>query len=220
MPRAASALSNLKETLLILTVFYFYGLAFALLLHRETFGLDQPAIFLAMCGIFLLSVAFEVVLAWWNTKRFLLWIGLGVVSYGVIGLYLAPILYGQGILVYVLLEPLVIVFIGGLAFSYGHIFALQIMESKRVSPAQLSSAVLRLPGWAIRHGGIEKTYLFQDFPEALNFVNRVATIAARTHHKPAVFISGASVVVRLTTPEEGGVTVTDLNLARSFDALV
>lgn len=116
-------LNGLKDTLLVLCICYFYALAFGLGLHREVFGLDDQRIFLSMCALFLFALSIEALLSWWNRRAILFWGVLGVLFYGIVGLYVAPIFYGASIITYVLLEPLVIVFVGGFAFAYGHVLA-------------------------------------------------------------------------------------------------
>jgi len=218
MSRVSQAFGNLKETLLIITVLYFYGLAFALIFHRDTYGLDQPGIFLFVGILFFIALVLEAVLAFWDKLKFLFWVALGIVSFAIIGLYLAPALYGSGILVYVFLEPLIIALIGGFAFSTGHILSTQLFSTVRLTSPQLSSALARLPGWTTVRGGIEKTYRFTDFSEALNFLNRVATYVNRSRHRPEFALKGTTVSIHLTTPGEGGITATDIAHAKKFDS--
>lgn len=116
-------LVNLKESLLVLCICYFYAIAFSLGLHREVFGLDDVRIFVSMCALFLFALSIEVLLSWWNKRAQFFWICMAVLFYGVMGLYVAPIIYGPSIITYVLLEPLVIVFVGGFAFVYGKVLS-------------------------------------------------------------------------------------------------
>lgn len=220
MPSTPFVLLNLKETILVVTVLYFYALAFALSFDRPTYGMDAPAIFLTMSVLFLLAMALEIVLAWWDKRRVLLWFVLAVVSYGVIGLYVAPAVYGSWILLFVLLEPLLIAFVGGFAFASAHLIARSLFSTILLRPNQLAVALDRLPGWNLDGEAIRKTYEFVDFAEALNFVNQAGRVIEATHHHPSeLHLTGNRVEIALTSPEERGVTITDVSLARKFDSL-
>lgn len=213
------ALLRLKDILLVLSVAYFYGLAIALQFRLATYGMDTPAIFLAMNVFFLLAIGLEVTLAWWNKKVSVLWLALGVLSYGIIGLYVAPAFYGSWILTFVFLEPLIIVFVGGLAFGFGHMLAPHVVPATRLSPGQIRSALGGLPGWEYADGKLAKAFQFRDFVGTLNFLNQVGEILNETRHHIEFHLSGRAITLVLTTPDQKGVTVTDLDHARKFDAI-
>jgi 4a-hydroxytetrahydrobiopterin dehydratase len=84
----------------------------------------------------------------------------------------------------------------------------------------LSLALRDLPGWE-RHGnGIRKTYRFDDFASAAQFVGRVADAAVAVGRQPNVAIGGSRVTLELT-PNAGGVlTQGDVTLARRIQRLV
>lgn len=212
-------LLNLKETLLVVTVLYFYGLAFALHFNAPTYGVDRPAVFLTMGMLFLTALGLEVILAWWEKKGLFIWLLLWVVSYGVIGLYVAPKIFGSWILLYVYFEPIVMVFIGGFAFAYGRVLAEQLFPERVIPREQLHRELIRLPGWNAKDGVLVKTYAFKDFSEALNFVNKAARIAEREHHHPDFNIRFNKVDVRLTSKDEGGIARRDVRMARKIDAV-
>lgn len=204
---------------MLLSVCYFYGLAFALHFDKPTFGLDAPPVFLVMGTIFLLALALEVVLAWWNRISFISWAFLWLVSYGVIGLYVAPLIFGPEILLFVYVEPVIIIFLGGFAFIYGKLIADAFLPQRRLSQERLQRELLGLPGWQIDGNGIVKTYNFKTFPDALNFVNRVALIAESMQHHPDVHTKQSSVIIHLTSHEDGGVAMRDIREAKKIDAI-
>jgi 4a-hydroxytetrahydrobiopterin dehydratase len=84
----------------------------------------------------------------------------------------------------------------------------------------LARAPHDLPGWE-RHGsGIRRTYTFDDFASAAQFVGRVADAAVAVGRQPNVAIVGSHVTLELT-PDPGGVlTQDDLTLARRVQRLV
>lgn len=213
-----SNLHNLKEMLLVITVVYFYGLGFALLFHRPTFGLDAPPMFLTMSSLFLIAILIEMMLAWWNKLRFILWGMLGLLAYAILGLYLAPSLYGDEILLYVFVEPLLITFIGGFAFVYGRLLADAFFSGAPLRPAALERSLRTLPGWVIERNALRKTYRFDGFGSALNFLNRIGRLGEKRTHYPRVHMRGSSVSVELSTSHPNGVSHLDISMAREIDA--
>ncbi|MDA8076066.1 MAG: 4a-hydroxytetrahydrobiopterin dehydratase [Actinomycetota bacterium] len=58
-----------------------------------------------------------------------------------------------------------------------------------------------------------------DFAGALAYVNLVGELSERANHHPDVDIRWRTVVLRLTTHSEGGITERDLSLAARIDAI-
>lgn len=75
-------------------------------------------------------------------------------------------------------------------------------------------------GWA--HAGeiIEKTYEFESFVPAVEFVNRVAGLAEDANHHPDIDIRYNRVRIGLATHDAGGITEKDTGLAERIDAAV
>jgi 4a-hydroxytetrahydrobiopterin dehydratase len=76
-----------------------------------------------------------------------------------------------------------------------------------------------LEGWRGTTSGIEKTFSFADFNGSVRFVNRVAQVADELNHHPDVAISWNKVTLTLVTHSAGGVTQSDIALARRIDPL-
>lgn len=219
MSPLVSYLANLKEFVLVVCILYFYGLAFAMQFGKSLYGLDHPAVFLAMCLLYLLAVGYEIVYSWWRAKPFVVWFLLWVVSYGIIGLFLAPTIFGNWILTYVFVEPLVIVFIGGFAFSVGRVLALHLTQRSVMSPKELERELPGLPGWNSDGRSLVRTFEYRDFEAGLNFVNQIARIAVGMRHYPRIRLAGGRVTVRLSSWHIGGLTKTDVSQARRINAL-
>jgi len=75
-----------------------------------------------------------------------------------------------------------------------------------------------LPGWSRRGDVLTRTYQFRDFPEAIDFVNRVADAAEAADHHPDIDIRFSKVTLSLSTHSAGGITQNDLDLARAIDS--
>ena len=66
---------------------------------------------------------------------------------------------------------------------------------------------------------IKKGYLFQDFVQAVEFVNRIRDLAEAEGHHPDLELGYGKVVVRLVTHSIGGLSENDFILAARIDAL-
>jgi 4a-hydroxytetrahydrobiopterin dehydratase len=87
----------------------------------------------------------------------------------------------------------------------------------RLDEAGIAHALGQAPGWARAGSEIKRTYRFQDFREALAFVDRVGELAERAGHHPDIDIRYNAVTLALTTHDAGGLTVKDFELARAID---
>jgi 4a-hydroxytetrahydrobiopterin dehydratase len=87
----------------------------------------------------------------------------------------------------------------------------------RLTEDELRDVPRQLRGWAVVADALEKRFRFSTFADAIAFVNRVADVAEDIEHYPQVEIGNGSVVLRLLTPTEGGVTERDVYLAHRID---
>ena len=78
----------------------------------------------------------------------------------------------------------------------------------------------KLPEWDLEKKHIERTFEFDDFSQAIEFVNGVAEIAEEDEHHPEIDIRDSKVRLRLSTHSEGGLTDLDFELAEKIDTLV
>jgi 4a-hydroxytetrahydrobiopterin dehydratase len=73
--------------------------------------------------------------------------------------------------------------------------------------------------WQEINNELTKTFTFEDFKSALDFVNKIGAIAEEEQHHPDIELSWGKVVVHLTTHSAGGVTEKDHALAQRIDEL-
>jgi len=87
--------------------------------------------------------------------------------------------------------------------------------------SDLSSAVAAIDGWAVEpgDGGLTKRFRFPDFQSAFAFMTAVALEAERMNHHPEWTNVYATVDVRLSSHDVGGVTERDLALARHMNTV-
>ena len=76
-------------------------------------------------------------------------------------------------------------------------------------------------GWQEEGGALRQDFRFEDFAEALAFVNRVGEVAEQMNHHPDIDIRWNTVTLRLSTHSAGNVvTDNDRALAARIDGLV
>ncbi|MGU3293750.1 4a-hydroxytetrahydrobiopterin dehydratase [Williamsia sp. M5A3_1d] len=85
--------------------------------------------------------------------------------------------------------------------------------------AEIDAARPTLPKWEWGDGVIRRSVEASSFPEAVEFVRRVAEVAERRDHHPDIDIRWRTVTLSLSTHSAGGLTVLDLESAREYDSL-
>jgi 4a-hydroxytetrahydrobiopterin dehydratase len=88
-----------------------------------------------------------------------------------------------------------------------------------LSDREIQDRASHLPGWSIEGKKLTRTWTFENFIEAIDFVNRLVAPAESSGHHPDLFISYNKVSVSLTTHDAGGLTEKDFDLAGVFSAL-
>ena len=77
----------------------------------------------------------------------------------------------------------------------------------------------KLPEWELESDHIERLFEFDDFTQAIDFVNSVADIAENEDHHPDLDIRYNKVRVSLSTHSAGGLTERDFEVARKVNNL-
>ncbi len=67
---------------------------------------------------------------------------------------------------------------------------------------------------------LTRVFNFDDFKQALAFVNKIGDLAEELNHHPDIELNYGKVVVNLTTHSAGGLTSKDFELANQIDQLV
>ena len=85
--------------------------------------------------------------------------------------------------------------------------------SNVLTASEIEAALQNLPGWA-RHGSsIERVFQFNNFREAMEFVNKIAAAAEAANHHPDITINYSKVTLTLFSHDSGGVTQRDIRMA-------
>jgi 4a-hydroxytetrahydrobiopterin dehydratase len=75
-------------------------------------------------------------------------------------------------------------------------------------------------GWQRDGQAIVREWKFEDFGEAIAFVNRVADVAETVNHHPDILLHAWNKVrLELSTHSQGGLTQTDFDVAARIDEL-
>jgi 4a-hydroxytetrahydrobiopterin dehydratase len=85
---------------------------------------------------------------------------------------------------------------------------------------EIEQRIDELGDWEREGVSIEKTFEFDDFSRALQFVNDVAKMADRWDHHPDMDIRYNKVRLVLSTHSEGGLTARDFDMAGEIEQTI
>ncbi len=91
--------------------------------------------------------------------------------------------------------------------------------SELLQTSEIEQALKKVPEWETKNKAIVRTFEFDDFAEAMEFVNNVAEIAEEAEHHPDIDIRWNKVILSLSTHSKGGITDNDFEVARRIDNL-
>ena len=93
--------------------------------------------------------------------------------------------------------------------------------AEKLSGEGRKQALAKLAGWTEVPGrdAIAKTFVFKDFNEAFGFMSRAALVAEKNDHHPEWKNVYKTVEVVLATHDAGGVTRSDIQLAKAMNGI-
>ena len=97
---------------------------------------------------------------------------------------------------------------------------MDFLDFDAVTHKARSISAKRVWEWEAEGKAITRTVEFEEFSEAIDFVNDLAEIAEEAQHHPDIDIRYTKVTLVLTTHDVGGVTELDVELAQRIDNLV
>ncbi len=98
--------------------------------------------------------------------------------------------------------------------------------AKIITEEEIQKGLGKLTGWERQGASIQREFKFQNFAEALKFVNRVGKLAEAMDHHPDIFLHGYKfATLTLTTHQAtaadgspaSGLTRMDFDLAQRID---
>jgi 4a-hydroxytetrahydrobiopterin dehydratase len=89
----------------------------------------------------------------------------------------------------------------------------------KLQPNEVQQAIAQLDGWTVEGDSLVKALRFSTFPDGIAFVNRVADLAEDVGHHPDIDIRYSTVILHLSTHDEGGITEKDIAFARRINML-
>lgn len=93
-------------------------------------------------------------------------------------------------------------------------------DVKALSAPEIDELVRKVPNWTQQDKKLEQEFEFEDFDEAMAFVDDVADLAAEENHHPDIFISYTLVRLTLSTHKVGGLSRNDFIMAAKIDDLL
>ncbi|HVJ06157.1 MAG TPA: 4a-hydroxytetrahydrobiopterin dehydratase [Candidatus Saccharimonadales bacterium] len=85
---------------------------------------------------------------------------------------------------------------------------------------QVAEGLQKLPHWTLQGDQIERLLKFENFVDAMIFVNKVAELAEEEGHHPDIRIVYNRVTLALTTHDAGGLTQKDMKMAQRIDSII
>ncbi len=93
------------------------------------------------------------------------------------------------------------------------------MERKRLSAEEIENSLRALKNWKVDGANLKKRFEFENFAEALAFVNKVGAIAEERDHHPDIYFGWGYAEFLITTHDVGGLTHNDFELAGEIENL-
>ena len=93
------------------------------------------------------------------------------------------------------------------------------MERKKLTPEEIERNLSGLKDWQTETDVLRKRFEFENFAEALAFVNRVGEIAERFDHHPDITFGWGYAEINLTTHDRGGITDFDFAVAKEIETI-
>ncbi len=91
---------------------------------------------------------------------------------------------------------------------------------EKLSEHEIETYLKGLNNWSFLYNEIQKNFVFPNFMEAINFVNKIANLAEEKNHHPDIKIFNyRNVTISLATHSVGGVTKKDIDLAKAIDLI-
>ncbi|MDG1023952.1 MAG: 4a-hydroxytetrahydrobiopterin dehydratase [Flavobacteriaceae bacterium] len=88
-----------------------------------------------------------------------------------------------------------------------------------MSKTDIDQKLNQQPLWKLKGKYIFRTFTFEEFIQAIEFINKVAGIAETQNHHPEIKNNYTSVQIKMTTHDANGITKKDFALALAIDQI-
>ena len=92
-------------------------------------------------------------------------------------------------------------------------------KARKLSDADISARLAKLPKWKLENGKLHRDYKFADFVEAFGFMSSAALAAESMNHHPEWFNVWSTVKIDLNTHDVAGISELDFSLAEKIEEL-
>lgn len=91
---------------------------------------------------------------------------------------------------------------------------------EKLTQEQIDAQLAEFSDWSQSGEALQRTFRFDDFKQAMQFVDQVATLAERMQHHPDIMIRYNKVTLTLSTHDAGGISSKDFEFVEATDKLV
>ena len=95
-----------------------------------------------------------------------------------------------------------------------------VAMAEKLTQESIDAKLPELPEWSLSGGALQRTFKFDNFVDAMAFVNKVAELAEDAQHHPDILVRYSKVTLTLSTHDAGGITQKDFDLAAEVDRLL
>lgn len=92
-------------------------------------------------------------------------------------------------------------------------------KRRKLTEEEIENALNELNNWNVEGNFLRKKFKFENFAEALEFVNEVGEIAEQADHHPDITFGWGYAEIELTTHDTGGLTHNDFDVAEEIDEI-
>ena len=89
-----------------------------------------------------------------------------------------------------------------------------------MTEGQIEEYLQHIQGWKVEDNRLTKQFNFNDFREAMGFINKIAEVAESEQHHPDIFLHYSQVNIELWTHAINGLSENDFIVAAKIDALL
>lgn len=93
------------------------------------------------------------------------------------------------------------------------------MARIKLTEEEIEKSLADLNGWKVVGVKLNKRFEFENFAQALDFVNRAGEFAEKRDHHPDIKLGWGYAEFDITTHDTGGLTHNDFDLALEIDGI-